>query len=114
MSPSEHSSKRASYQSRPEQVFFEDPALDRMMGVLLSLATEHYVLRDELRALQTVLAERGLLDAGALDAVSAAGASPAQKEDAAAFAESLLRPLLGVQQASGATGRFSLANRRRT
>lgn len=110
MSSSERNSQPASYQARPEQVFFEDPALDRMMGVLLSLATEHYVLHDELRALKTVLAERGLLDAGVPDA----GASPVENQDAAAFAEALLRPLLGVQQASGATGAFSLANRRRT
>jgi len=97
---------------RPEQVFFEDPALDRMMGVLLSLATEHCVLRDRLRAIESQLADSGALDAQALDAAFVAG--PEDRKDTAAFVEALMRPLLGLQQASGATGAFSLARRRKS
>ncbi|RYG14156.1 MAG: hypothetical protein EON92_03125 [Burkholderiales bacterium] len=79
-----------------------------MMGVLLNLATEHCVLRDQVKVLETLLASRGLIEADAL----AATPDRAEQEDSAAFAEALLRPLLGVQQASGATGIFSLATRR--
>ena len=31
---------------RPEQTFFDAPAIDRLMGVVMPLATEVYVLRD--------------------------------------------------------------------
>ena len=36
----------------PEQTFFEDPAIDRLMGVTMALAAEVYVLRERLRALE--------------------------------------------------------------
>ena len=36
---------------RPEQTFFDDPALDRAFGVVMALATEGYVQHDRLRAL---------------------------------------------------------------
>ena len=94
--------------SRPEQQFFADPAVDRLMGVLMALATEHWVLRDRVRALEAQLADTGRLDIAALDA------EPSDKElagiqtEQAAFAEALLKPLLGEQQAAGATGPFSL------
>lgn len=84
------------------------------MGVILALATEHCVVRDRLQLLESVLATRGLLDPDLLDAASTSGLSPAQQEETAAFVEALMRPLLGVQQATGATGPFSLANRRTT
>ena len=35
------------------------PAVDRLMGVLMALATEHYVLRDRYRALERQLAAAG-------------------------------------------------------
>lgn len=98
--------------ARPEQVFFPDPAVDRVMGVLFALATEHYVLHDRVRALEEQLCEKGLVSREALS-----GAVPesdaAAHRDAAEFAQALLRPLLGVQLAKGAAGRFSLAASRR-
>ena len=97
--------------ARPEQQFFDDPAVDRLMGVLMALATEHCVLRDRVRALESQLAKSGQLDIAALDA----GPDPEQQAgaqaDHAAFAEALLKPLLGEQQALGATGHFSLKKR---
>ena len=36
-----------------EQNFFPDPALDRMMGMLMALAAEVFVLRREVRRLAT-------------------------------------------------------------
>jgi len=105
--------KRASSLVRPEQLFFDDPAVDRLMGVVMALATEHYVLRDRVRALEEQLAGAGLIDPATLAGKPFAGETEADSADATAFAEELLRPLLGLQQAAGATGRFSLRTRGR-
>ena len=86
---------------RSEQVFFEDPAVDRLMGVVFALATEHYVLLDRVHMLERHLSAAGLVP-------EEAGLS-AEHPDAGALAEALFRPLLGVQQARGAAGKFSLA-----
>ena len=94
--------------TRPEQQLFDDPAVDRLMGVLMALATEHYVLRDRVRALEGQLAQAGNLDIAALDAEPTQAELAAAYADRTAFAEALLKPLLGEQQAKGATGTFSL------
>lgn len=73
---------------RPEQTFFADPAIDRLLGVTMALAAEVYVLRARLRALEA------RTDASAADA-----ATP--DEDAATFAARLLEPLRGEQEAKG-------------
>ncbi len=96
-------------QQRPEeQVFFADPAIDALMGVVMALATEHYVLRDRVRALEEQLARSGHVDSAALGAAPSASARAGQQQDAAAFVRDLLDPILGLQAASGAEGRFSL------
>lgn len=112
--PARHTTlaKRASSLVRPEQLFFDDPAVDRLMGVVMALATEHYVLRDRVRALEQQLANAGHVDSAALAGKPVGAESATDHADAAAFAEELLRPLLGLQQAVGATGRFSLRTRR--
>jgi hypothetical protein len=92
---------------RQEQIFFEDPAVDRVMAVLFNLATEHYVLYDRVRALEELLLSKGIATAEELNAPPADEAA-AQRE-ANEFAESLLRPIMGVQTAKGPAGRFSLA-----
>lgn len=91
-----------------EQTFFDDPALDALMGVVMALAMDHYVLRDQVRALQEQLVRAGQLESSALTAAPPASAQEDAHRDAAAFVEDLLFPILGVQQASGAAGRFSL------
>lgn len=58
-----------------EQTFFQDPAFDRMMGVVMALAAEVFVLRQEVHRLS-------------------AGADAAP-EDADAFVRHLLEPVLG-------------------
>ena len=68
----------------PEQTFFEDPAIDRLMGVTMALAAEVYILRERLRVLEGTTGD---------------GAMP--KEDAADFAERILSPLRGEQQSKG-------------
>ena len=99
---------------RPEQVFFDDPAVDRLMGVVMALATEHYVLRDRLRALEEQLAAAGHVDMARLAERAEDPEDVTDHSDAAEFAEELLRPLLGLQPAAGAGGRFSLKSRGRT
>jgi len=79
----------------PEQTFFADPALDRAMGVIMALATEVYVLRDRLRALEAALTERGVMPKDALGAEPAPEALAASAADRAAFVAHLLEPLLG-------------------
>jgi hypothetical protein len=96
---------------RQEQVFFDDPAVDRVMAVLFQLATDHYVLHDRVRALEELLVRSGTVAADALNAPPTDEA--AAHRDAAEFAEALMRPLLGVQTAKGAAGGFSLARKKK-
>lgn len=90
-------------EDRPEQTFFEDPALDRAFGVVMALATEVYVLRDRLRALEGKLDEKGVIDRADLDAEPGDAERLAAAEDREAFVEGLMINLLGKQQAKGAS-----------
>ncbi len=84
----------------PEQRFFDDPATDRLMGVVFSLATELQVLRDRVAVLELQLEKTAGLQRTALD-----GFVPTQEQQAAltrdreAYVAHVLAPLLG-QQAS--------------
>ena len=83
---------------KPEQTFFDDPALDRAFGVVMALAQEVWVLRDRVKAMEAQLAERGVLDSKKL------GEEPATDERAAereAFVNHLMQHLLGEQQSKG-------------
>ncbi len=53
--------------AEPEQVFFRDPALDRAIAMILTLAAELHVTKDRLRSMEVLLVARGVLEAGALD-----------------------------------------------
>jgi len=99
--------------ARAEQVFFDDPAVDGLMGVLMSLATDHYVLRDRVQVLENHLVQSGHVDAAALAAPATPEEVAAANDDAAAFANELLRPLLGLQETVGTGGRFSLKKHKR-
>lgn len=94
----------------PEQVFFENPAIDRLLGVLMTLATDHYVLRDRVRVLEEQLSRSGCVDRALLAQAPDEAERGADDADAAEFVDSLLRPLLGVQEAAGAPGFFTLKN----
>lgn len=82
----------------PEQTFFADPALDRAFGVVMALATEVWVLRDRLRAIEAELGARGLLDLEALSREPEGDERAAERE---AFVAHLMQNLLGVQQSKG-------------
>lgn len=87
----------------PEQTFFNDPAIDRVLGVAMTLAAEVWVLRDRVRAMEALLTTGGALRAGALDAYAPA---PAEAEtiaqDREAFVAQLMQNLLGQQASKGA------------
>lgn len=87
---------------RAEQTFFPDPALDRAFGVVMALATEVYVLRDRLTAMERQLAARGALDRMALDAEPSAHELAESAADRAAFVAHLMQNLTGEQVAKGA------------
>jgi hypothetical protein len=87
----------------PEQTFFADPAIDRVLGVAMTLAADVWVLRDRLRALEALLAARGQLESGALDAyVPSAEEAEAIAKERDAFVAALMENLLGRQVSKGA------------
>jgi len=90
-------------EDRPEQTFFDDPALDRAFGVVMALATEVYVLRDRMHALERKLDEKGVIATADLDAEPGDAERLAAAEDRNAFVEGLMINLLGKQQAKGAS-----------
>lgn len=89
--------------AQAEQVFFEDPALDRAFGVVMALATEVHVQRDRLAALERLLEQHGLLDRAALDAEPDEAERQRGAAERQAFVEGLMASLLGTQQARGAS-----------
>ena len=95
-------------QSRPEQQFFEDPAIDRLLGTVMALAQEHYVLRDRVRSLEAELEKTKSLDRSALDAEPSDEERAETAQDRADLVEALLKPLLGRQDSLGTPGRLSL------
>jgi hypothetical protein len=90
-------------EDRPEQTFFEDPALDRAFGVVMALATEVYVQRNRMRALERQLEVAGVIENGDLDREPSDEERLAEAEDRDAFVEGLMINLLGKQQAKGAS-----------
>ena len=87
---------------RPEQTYFDDPALDRAFGVVMALATEVYVQRDRLRALERQLQEASILNIDILNGEPSDAERQANARDREQFVEGLLINLLGKQQAKGA------------
>jgi len=87
----------------PEQTFFADPAIDRVLGVAMTLAAEVWVLRDRVRALEALLVAGGQLVPGALDAYApSADEAEAIAKDREAFTAALMENLLGRQVSKGA------------
>ncbi len=90
-------------EDRPEQTFFDDPALDRAFGVVMALATEVYVQRNRITALERALEKAGVIDRGELDAEPSDVERAEEAQDRDAFVEGLMINLLGRQQAKGAS-----------
>jgi hypothetical protein len=62
----------------PDLTFFRDPAVDRVLGVVMELAAEVYVLRDRVQTLERVLQRSG---------ADVTSYEPAPEERAARLAE---------------------------
>ena len=87
-----------------EQTFFRDPAIDRLLGVVFSLAAEVQVLRDHVAITDLLLERHGILSRGARAAFRPAPDDDAVlAADSAAFVAGILDPLLG-RQASRSQG----------
>jgi hypothetical protein len=83
---------RPPLRDRPEQVFFDDPAIDRLAGVVYALAAETWVLRDKVRRLEAALGAAAL---------EAAPEPEGLAEERKAFVAALMEPLLGRQKSNG-------------
>ncbi|MDW8258453.1 MAG: hypothetical protein RML32_03320 [Gammaproteobacteria bacterium] len=49
-------------------VFFRDPAIDRVLSMVITLASEHWALRERVLAMEALHVQRDTLAAGAVDA----------------------------------------------
>ena len=88
---------------QPEQVFFKDPALDRAFAVVMTLAAELHVVKDRLRAMEVLLTQRNLLEAGALDGyVPDAAEAGRLSSEGSAFVAELMKCVRGEQASKGA------------
>jgi hypothetical protein len=93
----------SSREYQPEQEFFDDPAVDRLMGFVYALSAEVYVLRDRLARL-----EGALISAGALkpDAPETFQRTPEQMAEAArdrqSFVAALMENIMARQVSKGA------------
>ena len=81
---------------QPEQTYFPDPAVDRVMGVVFNLAAELQVLRDRVRVLEHLLEAKGVVARSAIDGFR----GTAEQEEAIAadrreYVRHLLEPVLG-------------------
>jgi len=83
---------------QPEQTFFADPANDRLLAMVMTLASELWVLTDRLHALESILQSRGTLRREDLDAyIPDEAADRALAADRQAFVKSLMDNVLGHQ-----------------
>lgn len=85
----------------PEQTFFADPAMDRLMGVVMNLATELFVLRERCAAQEAQLCAAGVIDANALSAEPDPRYAAQRLAEQQAFVTHLLEPLRGTQVSRG-------------
>lgn len=88
---------------KAEQTFFEDPAIDRLMSMLMTLAAELHVTRDRLLVMEMMLENDQPITSASLDTFLP---DPTQKErlDSArqALSNELMFCALGVEASLGA------------
>lgn len=88
---------------KAEQTFFQDPAIDRLMAMVMTLAAELHVTRDRLAVMEMMLEQGQPITPAALDTFRP---DPAQKErlDAArtALSNALMSCAMGVEVSLGA------------
>ncbi|MFC3227928.1 hypothetical protein ACFOGJ_11840 [Marinibaculum pumilum] len=90
----------------PEQTYFSDPAVDRLLAMVMTLASELWVQKDRVLALENLLAEKGVLEPGSLDRYQPDEAEAARLAEARqAYVKTLLDNVLGREQSkSGPRG----------
>jgi len=87
---------------RAEQTFFEDPALDRALAMVMTLAAELYVTRDRLRVMEAVLVERGVLECDELERFEVPETERANWDaDRDAFVKVIMESVRGTQVSKG-------------
>ena len=68
--------KKAVKAGRP--AFFSDPDIDRLLAIIVRLMTEHSVLTERVKALESVLIESDVIEQATLDAFEPSEAKEAQ------------------------------------
>jgi hypothetical protein len=101
--PMKHASHPTGLPLQPEQVFFKDPAIDRLLAMVMSLAAELHVTKDRLATLEMTLEKSGTLASGALDGfVPNAEQADRLKAERESFAHVLMQCTLGREVSLGA------------
>jgi hypothetical protein len=88
---------------QPEQAFFEDPAIDRLLGMVMTLSAEVWVLSDRMRSIEHLLDTRGVLNRVDLDTYQPdADTAQAIAADRSAFVKAMMDHVISRQQSRGA------------
>ncbi|MET0277623.1 MAG: hypothetical protein ABW198_04745 [Pseudorhodoplanes sp.] len=94
--------RKPALKARDEQQFFEDPAIDRLMGFAFALSAEVYVLRDRVSRLETLLTSKGLIKPGETELPRTLEQQAAMNRDRDAFVAAIMDPIKGLQKSNGA------------
>lgn len=88
------SAERSEERAMPDLTFFPDPQVDRVLGVLVELAGEVYVLRQRLNTVETLLEQRGCVSRADLENyVPSAEERAARLAERDAFIRRILAPM---------------------
>lgn len=99
-----HASHATGLPLKPEQVFFKDPAIDRLLAMVMTLAAELHVTKDRLATLEMLLEKSKTIAPGSVDGFTPAGPEAEKlKAEREAFAAALMECTLGREVSLGAT-----------
>lgn len=88
---------------QPEQAFFKDPAIDRLLGMVMTLSAEVWVLSDRMRSIEHLLDTKGVLNRADLDTYQPdAETAQAIAADRNAFVNAMMDHVISRQQSRGA------------
>ncbi len=88
---------------QPEQVFFDDPAIDRLLGMVMTLSAEVWVLSDRMRSIEHLLDTQGVLSRADLDTYQPdADTAQAIAAERGAFVKALMDHVISRQKSRGA------------
>lgn len=82
---------------QPEQRFFADPAVDRLMGIVFNLSAELQVMRERVQVLEQLLERRGIVTRAEIDTFEGTVAEEAAiAQDRRSYVRHMLEPVLGL------------------